>query len=74
MGLCPYTHFSSLAVGMATARPNGFKIDFVRNLISRLASRFFFIILKIIFKTIYENKIPGKKILATKIISFAKAD
>ena len=48
------------AVGMATAWPYGFKVDFVRNPISESAARFFVIILKFIFTLIYEIKISEK--------------
>ena len=46
---------------MAVARPNGFEIDFVRNLISGSAAWFFVIILKFIFTPIFELKIYEKK-------------
>ena len=46
---------------MAVARPYGFEIDFVRNLISGSAACFLVIILKIIFTPIFN-------------ISFSKAD
>ena len=51
---------------MAVARPLGFEIDFVRKPISGSAAWFFVIILKIIFKPIFEIEIHGKKILDTK--------
>ena len=45
------------AVGMAVVRPYSFEIVFGRNPISGSAAWFFFIILKFIFKSIYEIKI-----------------
>ena len=58
--------FNSHAVGIAAARPYGFKIDFVRNPISGSAARFFVIILKLILTAIYEIKISKKKFLDIK--------
>ena len=62
---------NSHAVGMAVVRPNGFKINFVRNPFSGSAARFFVIILKCIFTLIYGIKIFEKKFLDAKIISFS---
>ena len=58
---------NSKADGMAVARPNGFEIDFVRNPISESAALFFVIILKFIYKPIFEIKIYQKM---TKVLVF----
>ena len=52
--------------------PNGSKIDF-KGASFLKASRFFVVILKFIFKSIFEIKITKKKFLDTKKISFSKA-
>ena len=52
--------FDSHTGGMAVARPYGFVIDFVRNLISRSAAWFSLIILKFFFTPIFETKIHEK--------------
>ena len=61
-------------VGMAAARPYGFRIDYVRNPISGSTVWFFLIILKSIFTIIFETKIHEKKFLDTKKNSFSKVD
>ena len=71
---CFQNFVNSHAVGMAAARPYGFKIDFVKNPISGSAARLFVIILKFIFTYIFKIKIHEKKFLDTKKISFSKAD
>ena len=48
---------------MAVARLYGFEIDFMRNPISGSAAWFFMIILKFIFKLIFEIKIDEKNSL-----------
>ena len=53
--------------------PIGSKIDFKGNPIFETAARFFVIILKFIFTSIFEIKIHEKKFLDTKKISFSKA-
>ena len=58
--------FNSQAGGMAVARPYGFEIDFVRNLISGSAAWFFVIIVKFIFTSIFKIKIFEKKFLTPK--------
>ena len=50
------------------------KIDFKGNPIFESAAWFFVIILKFIFKSIFEIKIHEKKLIDTKKISFLKAD
>ena len=57
---------------MAVARPNGYKIDFVRNPISGSAAWFFVIILKFIFKPIFEIKIHEKNSLTPKKVYFRR--
>ena len=57
-------------VGMAAARPYGFRIDYVRNPISGSAVWFFLIILKFIFTLIFETKIHEKNFLTLKKIIF----
>ena len=59
-------YFNSHAGGMAVARSNGFKIDFVRNLLSGSASWFHVIILKYIFKPSFWIKIQAKKSFHTE--------
>ena len=56
-----WKNLKSHAVGMAVARPYGYKMNFVRNRFSESAARFFVIILKFIFTFIYEIKIFKKK-------------
>ena len=50
------------------------KIDFKGNPIFESAAWFFVIILKFIFKSIFEIKIHEKKLIDNKKISFLKAD
>ena len=66
--------FKFHGVGLATARSYGFKIDFVRNLISGSAAWFFVIIRKFIFTPVSEIKIHEKKFLDPKKNSFSKVD
>ena len=51
---------------MAVAQPLDFEIDFVRNPISGSAAWLFVIIIKFIFKAIFEIKNYVKKFLGTK--------
>ena len=55
---------------MDIAQPLGFEIDFGRNPISGSAAWSFVIILKFIFKAIFEIKVHLKKFLGTKKIIF----
>ena len=60
---------------MAVAQPLDFEIDFVRNPISGSAAWLFVIIIKFIFKAIFEIKNYVKKFLGTKKKkSFSKPD
>ena len=58
---------------MAVARPNGYKIDFVRNPISGSAAWFFVLILKFIFKPIFEIKIHEKNFINQHIFLWSKS-
>ena len=66
--------FNSHVRGVTIARPYGFEINFVRNPFSGSAWWFFVLILKFIFRPIFEIKIHAKKFLDILKISFSKAD
>ena len=59
---------------MGVVSPNGSKIDFKGDPIFESTANFFVIILKFIFKSIFEIKIHEKTFLDTQKISFSKAD
>ena len=55
---------------MAAVQPYGFKIEFVKNPISRSAACFFLISLKFIFTRFFEIKIYEIKVFDTKNVIF----
>ena len=59
-----YAKLSDCRVGLKS--PNGSEIDFLRNLISDSAARFFVKVLKFILSPIFEFKIHEKKFLTPK--------
>ena len=55
-----FLSFNSHDVGIGVARPYGFELDFVRNLISWSAVWFFVVILRFTFTSIFEIEIYEK--------------